>query len=584
MPVNILPFTTDEETEIHSYFEVECDICNSISGEIRDICENHPSMLRYLHTFPFSKFGFPQYYKTLPKKLGDSKEPNVIYPVSDKVFIHILADYKESRHNYIPIEPTFGLELDALMEQIEKICIEHGEMLPEFDEDGNKGEQLLNYIDLVTEVVTHKKPLVIEEEKPGKLSKKKTKKKKFVKAEVTPVEIEGIKYIFLRDKIGVGAIEPMILDSYTEDISCSGMGQIYIEHKVFKSLKSIITFETLEDLDIFVMRLAEQARKQVSLHSPISDATLPNGARINIVYGSDVSKRGSNFTIRQFSAKPISIFGLIEAGTLNYQMLAYLALTIGNGMNTFVAGETASGKTTLLNAITTFFHPLSKVITIEDTPELQVPHDNWIREVVSTSKSESSGCDITMFDLLKAALRQRPNWILVGEIRGEEGNIAFQAMQTGHSVMATFHAASVEKLIQRITSHPISVSKTYIDNLNVVVIMSAVKLPNGKVGRRVLAIGEIVGYDPSIDAFDVIETFHWDPDVDKFAFPGYMTSHILEQKIAPRLGIPKSKRLKVYADLERKAKILEKLHKEQKVTDFYELLKVLGKAQSEGIF
>jgi flagellar protein FlaI len=340
----------------------------------------------------------------------------------------------------------------------------------------------------------------------------------------------------------------------------------------------------MEDLDIFVMRLAEQSRKQVSLHSPISDATLPNGARINIVYGNDVSKRGSNFTIRQFSAKPLSIFSLVEAGTLNYQMLAYLALTIGNGMNTFVAGETASGKTTLLNAITTFFHPLSKVITIEDTPELQVPHDNWVREVVQTTKSESSGCDITMFDLLKAALRQRPNWILVGEIRGEEGNIAFQAMQTGHSVMATFHAASVEKLIQRITSDPISVPKTYIDNLNVVIIMSAVKLPSGKVGRRVISIGEIVGYDPTIDAFDIIETFRWDPDVDKFSFPGHMASHILEQKIAPRLGIPKTKRLKVYTELDRKARILEKLHKEQKVTDFYELLKVLGKAQSEGIF
>jgi flagellar protein FlaI len=583
MPVNILPFTIDEDIEKHSYLDPECDICNSTSGAIREACEKNPSLLRYLHSFPISKFGFPQYYTSLPKKLGDSKEPNVIYPVSEKVFIHILADYKESRHNYIPIEPTFGLELDEQMNEIEKICIEHGEVLPEFDEDGNKGEQLLNYIDLVTEVVTHKKPVAVEVEKPHRFGKKKAKNR-FVKAQVTQVELEGIKYIFLRDKIGVGAIEPMILDSYTEDISCSGMGQVYIEHKVYKSLKSIITFESLEDLDLFVMRLAEQSRKQVSLHSPISDATLPNGARINIVYGSDVSKRGSNFTIRQFSSKPISIFGLVEAGTLNYQMLAYLALTIGNGMNTFVAGETASGKTTLLNAITTFFHPLSKVITIEDTPELQVPHDNWIREVVQTSKSESSGCDITMFDLLKAALRQRPNWILVGEIRGEEGNIAFQAMQTGHSVMATFHAASVEKLIQRITSNPISVSKAYIDNLNVVIIMSAVKLPNGKVGRRVMAIGEIVGYDPTIDAFDIIETFHWDPDVDKFSFPGYMASHILEQKIAPRLGIPKSKRLKIYTELERKAKILEKLHKEQKITDFYEILKVLGKAQSEGIF
>jgi flagellar protein FlaI len=281
---------------------------------------------------------------------------------------------------------------------------------------------------------------------------------------------------------------------------------------------------------------------------------------------------------------PISIFGLVDAGTLTYQMLAYLSLAIGNGMNTFVAGETASGKTTLLNAITTFFHPLSKVITIEDTPELQVPHENWVREVVQTTKTDDSSGSVTMFDLLRAALRQRPNWILVGEIRGEEGAIAFQAMQTGHSVMATFHASTVEKLIQRITANPISVPKTYIDTLNVAVIMASVKLPNGKVGRRVLAISEIVGYDPTTESFDIIETFHWDEDVDKFSFPGYMTSYILERKIAPRLGIPSNKRIQVYTELERRTKILEKLHKEQKVTDFYAILEVLGKAQREGLF
>lgn len=150
--------------------------------------------------------------------------------------------------------------------------------------------------------------------------------------------------------------------------------------------------------------------------------------------------------------------------------------------------------------------------------------------------------------------------------------------------MATFHAASVEKLIQRITSNPISVPKSYIDNLNLAVIMASVKLPNGKVGRRVLAISEIVGYDSESESFDIIEAFHWDEDVDKFSFPGYMTSHILERKIAPRLGIPTNKRTKVYAELDRRAKILEKMHKEQHITDFYAILEVLGKAQREGLF
>jgi len=224
------------------------------------------------------------------------------------------------------------------------------------------------------------------------------------------------------------------------------------------------------------------------------------------------------------------------------------------------------------------------VVSIEDTPELQVPHPNWIREVVQSTKTDDDTGAVTMFDLLKASLRQRPNEILIGEIRGPEGNVAFQAMQTGHSVMATFHAATVEKLIQRITGEPISVPKTYIDNLNVVVLTSAVRLPNGKKGRRITGISEIVGYDSVLDTFTFTESFQWDPVTDNFEFTGYMTSYILEERIAPRLGIPPTKKRRIYAELDRRAKILEKLHKEQGVTGFYEILEVLGRAQREGLF
>jgi flagellar protein FlaI len=280
---------------------------------------------------------------------------------------------------------------------------------------------------------------------------------------------------------------------------------------------------------------------------------------------------------------PTSVFELVNFGTINYDMLAYLALTISNGMNMFVAGESASGKTTMLNALTTFIHPLSKIITIEDTPELQVPHDNWIREVVQTTRaSDTSG--VTTFDLLRAALRQRPNEILVGEIRGPEGNVAFQAMQTGHSVMTTFHASTVEKLIQRITSAPILVPKSYIDNLNVVVLMNTVKLPSKQYGRRITSISEIVGYDSLSDSFNIVEVFRWDEETDSFIFSGNMASFILENKIAPRLGIASNNKAKVYAELQKRARILERLHKEQQVTGFYEVLEVLGKAQKEGLF
>jgi flagellar protein FlaI len=186
-----------------------------------------------------------------------------------------------------------------------------------------------------------------------------------------------------------------------------------------------------------------------------------------------------------------------------------------------------------------------------------------------------------MFDLLKAALRQRPNDILVGEIRGSEGNIAFQAMQTGHSVMATFHAASVEKLIQRITSAPISVPKAYIDNLNVAILMSTVKLPNGKSARRITDIAEISGYESATGSFNIVQSFHWEPETDTFEFTGNMASYILEHKIAPMMGIPGKKKQRIYSMVEKRARILDQ---QEGITGFYEILDVLAKAQKDGLF
>jgi flagellar protein FlaI len=171
----------------------------------------------------------------------------------------------------------------------------------------------------------------------------------------------------------------------------------------------------------------------------------------------------------------------------------------------------------------------------------------------------------------------------VGEIRGEEGNIAFQAMQTGHTVMATFHAASVEKLIQRITGNPISVPKTYMDNLNVVVIISAVKLANGKTARRILSVSELFGFDPVTDSFAFAEVFHWNPETDSYEFTGYMNSYLLENKIAVKRGIPANKRRVMYQEVDRRAKVLEKLHRSG-VKNFYELYQVLAKAKRQGLF
>ena len=375
----------------------------------------------------------------------------------------------------------------------------------------------------------------------------------------------------------------MILDPNIEDISCSGLGNIFVEHKIFGSLRASIGFDTHETLDKFVIELAEGIKHPVTFREPVVDATLPDGSRINVVYGTDVSKRGSNFSIRKFSDTPLSILELIQFGALNYDMAAYLSMILQEGMNVWVSGETASGKTTLLNALTTFVPPEAKIVSIEDTPEVQVPHHNWIRGCTRGSAKEADSSEVSMFDLLKAALRQRPNLIIVGEIRGEEGAIAFQAMQTGHACMSTFHAASVSKLIQRVTGNPINVPKSYVDNLNVVVICQQVRLANGGLARRLTSINEIVNYDSVNDSFSFIESFTWNPLDDSFLFRGYQNSFLLENKIAPRRGFPEEKRREVYKILKQRAEVLKRMH-EQGNTDFYQVYGILSKAYREGLF
>jgi archaeal flagellar protein FlaI len=407
------------------------------------------------------------------------------------------------------------------------------------------------------------------------------KMEKYETIHVTSEEFTAIKYLMIRDKIGMGLIEPLLMDPNIEDISCSGLGRVFVEHKVFSSLKTSISFQELEKLNAFVIQMSEKVGKPITYRDPIVDTALPDGSRINIVFGEDVSKQGSNFTIRKFMGTPISILELIDFGTIDYTMAAYMWMMLRAGMNCFVSGETASGKTTMMNAITTFLPPESKIVSIEDTPELQVPHKNWTREVTRTTRDDS-GSDVSMFDLLKAALRQRPNEIMIGEIRGVEGNIAFQAMQTGHPVMSTFHAASVEKLIQRLTGDPINVPKNYVDNLNVVIIQSAVNVPGKGMGRRVLSINEIIGYDSINQAFNFMDLFKWDPSTDTFKFTGKNNSYLLEQKIAPRLGIPENQVRKIYLELDKKTKILRKIH-QAKITNFYELFNTLIQIEEAGI-
>jgi flagellar protein FlaI len=553
-----------------------------MSLALKEQAQEHHHLFRYLHMVPSEEFGFPQYQEKLDRKTVDIGRPNIIYPVGDATFAHIYPDPEDARNYYIPVEPIIGGDYGALFEKVEDRLVDVVHKLRQPSSPEEQKEVLLEALDRIATVGPGNRNGASANGAKAKSGSHAVHK--FLgnrKIKLTEQELVAIRYLLLRDKVYMGILQPLILDPNIEDISCSGLGSIFVEHKVFKALKAAIIFDEDDDLDKFLRRLSERINKPVTYRRPIVDATLPDGSRINIVFGTEVSKRGSNFTIRKFATTPLSVLDITEGGGLNYRMIAYFSIVIEEGMNLFVAGETASGKTTLLNAITNFFPPDAKIVTIEDTPELQIPHPNWTREVIRGTAEE--GAAVTMFDLLKAALRQRPNAILVGEIRGEEGAIAFQAMQTGHTVMATFHAASVEKLIQRITGNPINVPKTYMDNLNVIVIISAVKLANGKSARRILSVNELFGFDPVTDSFAFAEVFHWNPETDSYEFTGYMNSYLLENKIAVKRGIPPNKRRVMYQEVERRAKVLEKLHRSG-VKDFYELYQVLAKAKRQGLF
>lgn len=539
----------------------KCSLNRRLSQPLKEAVEQHPHLGDYLHALPMDQIGVPEFYPKLSRAMSDLEHRNLIYPVEGGLFIHIYPDDKSERDNYVPIEPHLMVNLDDVLPKMETKLLGWVKEIGGAETDEEKKAALLKAIEASVSLNGDTRKIQVE-----------------------PREYEAIKYFLVRDKVGFGLLAPLLVDPYIEDISCSGVGHVFIEHKIFKSVQAAIYFENEDELDQFVIWMGEWIKRPVTVRNPIIDAILPDGSRINIVYGTDVSKRGSNFTIRKFNEIPTSVMELIEFGTLDYMMAAYLSFVLEEGMNMFVVGATASGKTTTMNAITTFIKPDKKIVSIEDTPELQVPHKNWIRETTRGSSKENTGAEVGMFDLLKAALRQRPDRIIVGEIRGEEGAIAFQAMQTGHGVMSTFHASSVEKMIQRLTGNPINIPKTYVDSLDVVLIQAAVKIAGRGMARRVMSINEIVGYDPTSESFSFIEVFRWNPATDTFDFPGYMNSYLLEEKIALKRGIPPFKKKVIYTELKRRAKILQRLHIDKKLRNFYDVFSVLAEAQRQGLF
>ncbi|MBN2603519.1 MAG: type II/IV secretion system ATPase subunit [Candidatus Thermoplasmatota archaeon] len=357
-----------------------------------------------------------------------------------------------------------------------------------------------------------------EEKKPIQKEKKRRKTKQEREEEKKEIERktqesrDKIFYHIFREFLGYGPIDILMEDTGIEDISCDGHHvPVFIYHKKYSGITTNIQFENKEQLDSFVVRLSQICGKQISIYSPIVDGKLPDGSRLQTTLANTVTKP-STFTIRRFRENPLTPIDLIDSRSLSIDMAAYFWMAIEKGASILFCGGTASGKTTALNALSLFIPLEHKIVTIEDTREISLPHRNWIagttRQGFSSSDDNKTGKDIDMFDLIRAALRQRPKVIMVGEVRGREAYSLFQAMATGHTSYATVHASTIHTLIQRLENPPISLPRALLTSLDIIVFQNAVDI-NGKTHRRMTSVTEVIKLDPDTNQLIFMEPYNW---------------------------------------------------------------------------
>ncbi|MCK5043822.1 type II/IV secretion system ATPase subunit [Candidatus Pacearchaeota archaeon] len=442
------------------------------------------------------------------KKVEDKTKVNVRYClISPFAFVHIYWNPKISELVYEIEEPLLNEKETAYKE---KIIAAMRDMINFEGIIEKEKETLLEYIDKRFKI------LAIE-----------------LGMEISYESYKKVYYYLCRDFVGFNEIEPIIKDYFIEDIECNGANfPVYVVHRVYRNIKTNIVFKDYGRLESFVEKLAQRCGKYISYAKPILDGSLPDGSRVNATYTKDITSRGPTFTIRKFTKTPWTPTQLVAFHTLSPEMLAYLWLLIQYKMNLLIVGGTASGKTTLLNALAFFMPPESRVVSIEDTRELNLPRENWLPSVVRTATGVGKVGEIDLFTLLKSSFRQNPDYVIVGEVRGKEAYVLFQGMASGHSSISTIHAESVDTVIKRLETPPMNLSPTLLNVLDCICIMTHA-IAKKQETRKLKEIVEIL----NINAQGVALTntpFVWNPANDQFYFK--KNSKIFE-KISTRYGL-----------------------------------------------
>ena len=535
--------------------------------EKEEILQKNPHLKKYVDSIK-KKMSEPVFYSVLPFEAREQEYPNLIYSGKGSVFVHIYKTRDMDEMEYHAIEPTLDENEKIKHDEILKLIVKLAPKKEKVVTDEELKKVLHELIDEIIEV----------DENAAGIPKSKKGEVKLVKRDkikATSLQKRNIEYYIIKNLVGSGPLECFMNDPYLEDIHIITGHKIHLIHKVFGMIKTNVEISKEEGHE-FARKLSEKMGTPVSEGQPIVDGVLPDGSRGNIIYSDAISIKGPSMTIRRFTETPISVTQLIKWGTLDAGIAAYLWICLQYGRSFFLCGGTACGKTTTMNAIIPFIPPEKKIYTAESTPELQVPHTVWQRLLTKTTGPEEGQVDL--FDLLKAALRSRPEYIIPGEVRGAEGSIVFQAMQTGHPCMTTFHAGSVTKVIQRFTGDPINVPKTFMDNLDFVVIQLAIDR-GGKLIRRVTSIDEIEGYNREVDGIMARNAFEWDPVEDIHRFKANRNSFILEEKIAKNAGYADPS--EIYLEYDKRKHILERMVEED-IMDYYEVVQFIWSYYKEG--
>jgi len=442
----------------------------------------------------------PSEYTMLPTIEKESLKEVEITPVREPFsYSRILFDDQENEYIYQAVEPTLTDNERRMMERIkdtlDKALSYEWKTMEKKDKESFIRESVKSYIE--------SRDLDI-----GEKSK------------------QRILYHIIRDYVRFGPLDVLMSDENVEDISCDGVDiPVFIYHSKYESIKTDIKFENEDKLNSYIIQLGQRCGKQVSVSTPILDGTTPEGHRVQATYADEVSTRGSSITVRRFKKEPFTPIKVIKYNTASPEMIAYLWLMVENEKSSIVAGGTACGKTATLNSMTLFIPPGLKIVSLEDTREINLPHENWIPSTTRAGMTMSQGKgkdpgEVDMYDLVRNALRQRPDYIIVGEVRGEEAHDMFQAMATGHVTYSTMHADSVQSMVHRLENPPINCPRVLLTALSFVIIQKFARIDDEEV-RRIQEITEIVAFEPENDELITNTVFKWERSTDSYSYKGH---------------------------------------------------------------